>query len=177
VHRHGTWPASRWFLSSVSRAKHHAGARGSAQTLGSMQSTLFRLASLLGMVWALPCSIVGAVLGVAVVLAGGGAKRSGLAIEVCLHKGSAPAGSRAARLPFAAITLGQVIVGVSCAELERLRLHEHVYVRQYLWFGLLFFVAYPLASLVAVLCGKGAHSGNPFEAQAVRFSSSPPNAA
>jgi len=80
-------------------------------------------------------------------------------------------------LPFAAITLGQVIVGVSSAELELLRLHEHIHVRQYLWFGPLFFVAYPLASLVAALRGKGAHSGNLFEAQAVRLASSHQNAA
>ena len=34
LHRHGTWPASPWFLSSASRAKHHAGSGPSAQTLG-----------------------------------------------------------------------------------------------------------------------------------------------
>jgi len=34
VHRRGTWPARRWFLSSASQAKRHTGARGSAQTLG-----------------------------------------------------------------------------------------------------------------------------------------------
>jgi len=34
VHRHGTWPARRSLSSSASRAKHHTGARGSAQTLG-----------------------------------------------------------------------------------------------------------------------------------------------
>ncbi len=38
MHRHGTWPASRCGTSSVRRAKRHAGARGSAQTLGSRQN-------------------------------------------------------------------------------------------------------------------------------------------
>lgn len=34
LHRHGTWPAKRWFLSSASRAKRHPGSGSSAQTLG-----------------------------------------------------------------------------------------------------------------------------------------------
>jgi hypothetical protein len=33
VHRHGTWPARLFRSSSASRAKHHTGARPSAQTL------------------------------------------------------------------------------------------------------------------------------------------------
>ncbi|MFT3664972.1 signal peptide prediction [Piscinibacter sp.] len=139
-----------------------------------MQAPVRRLASLAGMAWALPCTLVGALLGLPVLLAGGGVRRCGLAVEVYLHEGTAPAGSRAARLPFAAITLGQVIVGVSTAELDRLRLHEHVHVRQYLWFGPLFFVAYPLAGLVAALRGRGAHAGNAFERHAVRLSGAGP---
>jgi len=34
LHRHGIWPAKRWFLSSASRAKRHSGSGPSAQTLG-----------------------------------------------------------------------------------------------------------------------------------------------
>lgn len=36
-HRHDTWPASPWYLSSASRARCHPGARGSAQRLGPTQ--------------------------------------------------------------------------------------------------------------------------------------------
>ncbi|MFT7724244.1 MAG: signal peptide prediction [Roseateles sp.] len=144
-----------------------------AGALRGFSRHLRRLGCGIGMAWALPCTLVGAALGLPMLLAGGGARRHGLAIEVCWHRGAAPAGSRAARLPFAAITLGQVILGVSAAELARLRLHEHVHVRQYLWFGPLFFLAYPLASLVAVLRGQGAHAGNAFETHAVRHSSPP----
>jgi Domain of unknown function (DUF4261) len=39
LHRHGTWPASPWFLSSASRAKRHTGSGPSAQTLGLMSTT------------------------------------------------------------------------------------------------------------------------------------------
>ncbi len=63
MHRHGTWPASRWFLSSVSRAKHHAGARGSAQTLGLMSRAssvvMIALLALVGSAIAEPLSCSG----------------------------------------------------------------------------------------------------------------------
>jgi hypothetical protein len=38
VHRRGTWPARLFRSSSDSRAKHHTGARRSAQTLGRMKN-------------------------------------------------------------------------------------------------------------------------------------------
>jgi hypothetical protein len=38
LHRHGTRPASPWFLSSASRAKRHSGSGPSAQTLGVAQA-------------------------------------------------------------------------------------------------------------------------------------------
>ena len=38
MHRHGTWPARRCGPSSASRAKHHTGARPSAQTLGRKEA-------------------------------------------------------------------------------------------------------------------------------------------
>jgi hypothetical protein len=40
LHRHGTWPASPWFLSSLSRAKRHPGSSPSAQTLGPKSTDL-----------------------------------------------------------------------------------------------------------------------------------------
>lgn len=135
-----------------------------------------RIATLLGTVWALPCSFVGGLLALPVLLAGGKAQRVGPAIEVWLHEAEPPRGSRAARLRFAAITLGNVIVGVSRPELERLRSHEQVHVRQYQCLGPLFFVAYPLASLLAIARGQCAHRGNVFEVQAFRHSARSANA-
>ena len=62
--------------------------------------------------------------------------------------------------------MGHVILGVSATELDRLRAHEHVHVRQYERLGVFFFVAYPLASLVARARGRCAYRGNRYEVEA-----------
>ena len=123
-----------------------------------------------GFLWAVPCSAIGLLLGVPVLLAGGRARRAGPALEIYLHEGAVPARSRCARLPFSAITFGHVIIGTSSQRLDVLRAHEPVHVAQYERLGPLFLILYPLASVVAVVCGKGAHAGNYFEVQATTMS-------
>lgn len=73
-------------------------------------------------------------------------------------------------LPFRAITLGHVVIGLDAAELSRWRTHERVHVRQYERWGPLFFVAYPLASVWQLMRGRRAYWDNPFEVQARRES-------
>jgi hypothetical protein len=67
---------------------------------------------------------------------------------------------------FEAITLGHVILGRNHGTLNRYRNHEHVHVRQYERWGLLFPVLYVLASFKALLTGKRFYWDNVFEIEA-----------
>lgn len=122
--------------------------------------------------WAAPCSMLGIALAIPVLASGGTARRVGPAIEVVVHQDTLPSRSPLRRLPFAAITFGHVIVAQSGRQLDVLRAHEHVHVRQYEVLGPLFFAAYALASLVALARGRSAYAGNAFEVQACRKSGS-----
>ncbi|MBB4846246.1 hypothetical protein HNP55_004801 [Paucibacter oligotrophus] len=94
-------------------------------------------------------------------------------IELVVFPGETPSSSWLARLPFAAITLGQVILACSEADLARLRRHEQAHVRQYQRWGVLFLLAYPAASLWAALLGRHPYRDNGFEIQARREDASP----
>ncbi len=67
---------------------------------------------------------------------------------------------------FIAITLGHVILGCNHGTLTRWRKHEHVHVRQYERWGILFPTLYVLASFVALLTGKHFYWDNVFEVEA-----------
>jgi hypothetical protein len=121
------------------------------------------------LLWALPCTVIGMLSGLLVVLLGGSARRVDHTLEVALRVEQARVPAWAARWRHKAITLGHVIVGQSHEALAELRGHERVHVRQYEWLGACFFVAYPTASLIAWLRGAGAYHGNWFERQAVRM--------
>lgn len=125
-----------------------------------------RLARAVAILWAMPCSALGLLLALPVLCAGGRARRIGTTIEIYRHEGTVPRRSVCSRLPFSAITFGHVIIGTGSQQLERLRPHERVHVRQYECLGPLFLVLYPLASVLALVQGKGVHSGNYFEIQA-----------
>jgi hypothetical protein len=68
--------------------------------------------------------------------------------------------------PAAAMTLGHVILGRDAECLAASRDHEHVHVRQYERWGLLFIPAYLSASLWCWLRGYDAYFDNPFERDA-----------
>jgi hypothetical protein len=136
-----------------------------------------RLLPLLRVLWALPCSMVGGLLGIAVLAVGGSARRVDHTIEVALavERQHTPAWAR--RLRFSAITLGHVIVGQSHEALAALRAHERVHVKQYELFGPLFLAAYPGASLWALIRGRCPYRGNHFEQQAFAQAPAPTRAA
>ena len=67
---------------------------------------------------------------------------------------------------FEAITLGHVILGRNHGTLSRYRSHEHVHVRQYERWGLLFPLLYMLASFKALFAGKRFYWDNVFEVEA-----------
>lgn len=117
------------------------------------------------MLWAMPCSAVGALFGGLLLLAGGSLRRQDRTIEFALSPRLA-ASACGRWLPFVAITFGQVIVGISQDELARVRAHERVHVRQYERLGVLLLIAYPLASLLAWWRGQCPYRGNCFEVEA-----------
>jgi hypothetical protein len=67
---------------------------------------------------------------------------------------------------FDAITVGHIILGRNHGTLTRWRSHEHVHVRQYERWGVLFPVLYVLASFKALLTGKRFYWDNVFEVEA-----------
>lgn len=68
--------------------------------------------------------------------------------------------------PFAAITLGHVVLGSHAQELHCWRAHERVHVRQCERWGPLFLPAYLLAGLWQWMRGRRAYWDNPFEVEA-----------
>lgn len=114
--------------------------------------------------WAAPNTLIGLALGLLLLATGARWRRVGGAIEIAALR-HAPR----RRWPFAAITLGHVIVGTHAAELERLRAHEQVHVRQCERWGPLFLPAYVLAGLWQWMHGRRAYWDNPFEVEARRL--------
>lgn len=75
-------------------------------------------------------------------------------------------GPRRIALPWRAMTLGHVILGIDEAALEQSRAHEHVHVRQYEQWGPFFLPAYVVSSLWQLACGRRCYRDNWFERQA-----------
>ena len=66
---------------------------------------------------------------------------------------------------YRAITLGQVVLCVDTVD-DGLLAHERAHVRQWERWGLLFLVAYPVASLSALVMGRHPYRDNRFEVEA-----------
>lgn len=114
--------------------------------------------------WALPASLVGVVLALIAWIGGARVARCDGIVEVSGGAlGRCVEGSRA---PFAAITLGHVVLACNERELARCRSHERVHVRQYERFGALFFPLYAASSAWAWLRGRDAYRDNAFEREA-----------
>jgi len=130
-----------------------------------MHTVFDRLTGPLRYGWAAPCTLLGLVLAVPWLAAGARARRINGVLEVAFT--GYPMQQRwVHKLPFSAMTLGHVVLGVSHGELARLRTHEHAHVRQYERWGVFFFPAYGLSSLHQFLCGRGLYWHNRFEVQA-----------
>lgn len=114
--------------------------------------------------WAAPCTALGlAFATVPLALALAHAQVADGVIEIALRNAS-----RFTRrcLPFNAITFGHCVLALDAGCLERLRTHEHAHVKQYECWGVLFLLAYPLASAWQLLRGRRPYFDNPFEVQA-----------
>lgn len=120
----------------------------------------------LRLAWAAPASALGlAVAGVALAL-GATARRQQGVIEVGGGGLDVLVGALPARVAFAAITLGHVVIGQNHAVLAQLRPHEHEHVRQYERWGAMFFAVYLGSSAAQCLLGRNPYRHNRFERQA-----------
>ena len=108
--------------------------------------------------WAFPATCVGVALGLACMALGATGRVVDGVLEV---SGVFPCRGR-----FGAITFGHVIIGPDDACLEACRAHEHVHVRQYERWGVLFFPLYAASSAWAWLRGGDAYLDNRFEREA-----------
>jgi hypothetical protein len=125
---------------------------------------LHRFATLgLRYLWAAPCTLIGLVAALPMLLSGAQARFVRGVLEV---SGSCIA----TRLPFDAITLGHVVLAHTPRAMARWRRHERVHVRQCERWGPMFFPAYLLAGAWQGLHGRSMYWHNPFEVQARRES-------
>ena len=115
------------------------------------------------MLWAAPNTLIGLALGLLLLPLGARIRRVGGALEITALRQPPKR-----PWPFAAITLGHVIVGTHAQALERLRAHEQVHVRQCERWGPLFLPAYLLAGAWQGLRGRNVYWDNPFEVEARR---------
>jgi hypothetical protein len=158
-------------LSVVARAKMRdreglptsdprAALAGFLQPIGGHIGRIWRYA------WAAPASLVGMLFATVALCFGARAKICEGAVEVNGGRLAGRVASLPGRLRFGAITFGHVILGLDADTLEHCRAHEHVHVRQYERWGVLFFVAYPGASLLAWIRGGDPYRDNVFEVEA-----------
>ena len=110
--------------------------------------------------WAGPNTLLGLVLGLAVLSCGG---RARILRGVVEFSAGIPLRAR-----FDAICFGHVIIGVSEAKLAAARDHEHVHVRQYEAWGPFFLPAYAASSAWQLARGRRVYYDNHFERQARR---------
>ena len=117
-------------------------------------------------VWALPATFVGLLLSLVALVLGargriveGAVEVAGGRIDECLLL--LPRHCR-----FGAITFGHVIIGVDHETLAHHRGHEHVHVRQYERWGVLFFPLYLSSSVLQIARGRDPYLSNSFEREA-----------
>lgn len=122
----------------------------------------------LAYLWASPMSLLG--LGLALAAGPARMRRHGGVLEAWGGLAGRVLGRRLPGSgPVAAITLGHVIIGRTDTLLAGVRLHEQVHVNQMERWGILFLLAYPLASLWAWLRGGHPYLDNVFEREARRI--------
>lgn len=125
------------------------------------------LGRVLAYLWASPVTLFGVLWAIPALLSGGRIRVERGAVEI--HGGLVTWALRRF-VPIAggalAMTLGHVILGCDRASLDRCRDHEHVHVRQYERWGLIFIPAYLGCSLYLLIRGRDAYRDNPFEREA-----------
>lgn len=113
--------------------------------------------------WASPTSLLGLLCASLLLVTGAGARTVDGVLEV---SGGWLASKLTHLSGFSALTLGHVVLGHSAECLQRLRVHEHVHVRQAERWGLFFVPAYLLAGWWQWMRGRHVYDDNPFEREA-----------
>ncbi len=132
-----------------------------------MKSTPSPRRSTLAYLWVAPVTLFGLLLALFAYGLGASVKRRFGVLEVAGNTRTPILRRISSR--FEAITIGHVILGRNHGTLTRYRNHEHVHVRQYERWGVLFPVLYVLASFKALLTGKRFYWDNVFEVEARCF--------
>ena len=134
-----------------------------------------RFGRVLLFLWALPITLLGALLLPFAWLGGSSIAVVGGVLEV---HGGWITGFLRRWPPFsagaAAMALGHVVLAMSARDMEECRAHERVHVRQCERWGIFFLPAYLGASLWALLRGRDPYRDNPFEKEAFARSRSSP---
>ena len=136
---------------------------------------LSRISLALRYIWAAPATLVGIALAFPACACGARARVRKGVIEVGGGRLASVLSSLPTSMRLLAITFGHVVLGVSHDVLEEERVHEHVHVRQYEQWGVLFFPLYLGSSLFQWAQGRNPYLDNVFEKQAVRVAAGPVN--
>ncbi|MEN9982780.1 MAG: hypothetical protein RI918_749 [Pseudomonadota bacterium] len=132
-----------------------------------MKSNHRQRPSLVAYLWVLPVTLFGLFFALIAYWLGASVKQRLGVLEVAGNTRTPLL--RALSNQFDAITIGHVILGRNHGTLKRWRDHEHIHVRQYERWGLLFPMLYILASFQALCSGKRFYWDNVFEIEARRF--------
>ncbi len=123
---------------------------------------------LFGIVWALPATIVGLVVGTLSLPWGGRVRIRSGCVEFYGRPLAWLLGRLSVRVSVSAMTLGHVILGRNEVELDEAFRHERVHVHQYERWGPFFVPAYLGVSVYLWLRGRDPYWDNPFEVEAYR---------
>lgn len=124
-----------------------------------------RLLRVITYLWTAPNTLLGIVLGALICCTGGHVRLINGAIE-CYGGVIGRFIDDLPNFKFSAITFGHIILGTNSLILCEVRTHEHVHIRQYECWGILFLPAYWLSSIWQVMCGRDLYRDNYFEKQA-----------
>lgn len=121
-----------------------------------------RILKIIFVIWTLPNTLIGLVVGVIGLLTGGRVRWA----NGCLEFYGGVVEKWLIGLNVAGMTLGHAILGQTSDGLHVVRDHEHVHVRQYERWGPLFLPAYLICSAWLWCTGKDCYRLNPFEVEA-----------
>ena len=122
--------------------------------------------------WALPATLAGLLLSLLAFALGANGRIVEGAVEIAGGRINGCVSMLPRHCRFGAITIGHVIIGVDHETLARCRLHEHVHVRQYERWGVLFFPLYLFSSFLQLVQGRDPSLDNFFEREAFAKSAS-----
>jgi len=133
-----------------------------------LQRLLFRCGTALGILWALPLTLLGILLAVPILARGGNLSLISMPTPALLVSGSL-ADYFLEHHPFGAMcamAIGHIVIANQRDLTPRILIHELAHVRQAAWWGIAFPAAYLAASGWALLHGRDAYWHNVFEVAA-----------